>query len=144
MSKRCFVIQGFGKKQDYQQGKLFDLDASYAVIKEAIENAGLECYRADDLRSNALIDQVMYEQLLGADLVVADITTLNFNAGYELGVRYALRPYATLVVGESGMNFPFDVNHRASLKTADKSVGFWHQSGPRRTAHGHTEPTWIF
>ncbi len=32
----------------------------------------------------------------------------------------------------------------ASLKAADKSVGFWHQSGPRRTAHGHTEPTWIF
>ncbi|MBA3964634.1 MAG: DUF4071 domain-containing protein, partial [Nitrospirales bacterium] len=85
--------------------------ASYAVIKEAIEDAGLECYRADELRSNALIDQVMYDQLLNADLVVADITTLNFNAGYELGVRYALRPYATLVVGEKGMNFPFDVNH---------------------------------
>jgi hypothetical protein len=111
MTKRCFVIQGFGKKQDYEQGKQFNLDASYAVIKEAIEEAGLECYRADELRTNALIDQVMYDQLLDADLVVADITTLNFNAAYELGVRYALRPHATLVVGESGMNFPFDVNH---------------------------------
>jgi hypothetical protein len=53
----------------------------------------------------------MYDQLLEADLVVADITTLNFNAAYELGVRLALRPYATLVVGEKGMNFPFDINH---------------------------------
>ena len=111
MAKRCFVIQGFGKKQDYEQGKLFDLDASYAVIKEAIEEAGLECSRADELRRNALIEQVMYDQLLDADLVVADITTLNFNAAFELGVRYALRPHATLIVGEKGMNFPFDINH---------------------------------
>jgi hypothetical protein len=111
MKKCCFVIQGFGKKQDYEQGKQFNLDASYAVIKEAIEEAGMECCRADELRTNALIDQVMYDELLDADLVVADITTLNFNAGFELGVRYALRPYATLVVGEKGMNFPFDIKH---------------------------------
>ena len=111
MKKHCFVIQGFGKKQDYEQGKQFNLDASYAVIKEAIEDAGMECYRADELRTNALIDQVMYDELLDADLVVADLTTLNFNAGFELGVRYALRPYATVVIGEEGMNFPFDINH---------------------------------
>ena len=111
MKKYCFVIQGFGKKQDYEQGKQFDLDASYEVIKEAIEEADFECYRADELRTNALIDQVMYDQLLDADLVVADVTTLNFNAAYELGVRHALRPYSTLVVGEKGMNFPFDLNH---------------------------------
>jgi tetratricopeptide (TPR) repeat protein len=111
MAKRCFVIQGFGKKQDYEQGKQFDLDASYDVIKEAIRDAGMECYRADELRTSGTIEQVMYDQLLAADLVVADITTLNFNAAYELGVRLALRPYATLIVGEKGMNFPFDVNH---------------------------------
>ncbi len=111
MKKRCFVIQGFGKKQDYEQGKQFDLDKSYAVIKEAIEKAGMECYRADELRRNALIDQVMYDELLSADLVVADITTLNFNAAFELGVRFALRPYSTLVIGEENMNFPFDVKH---------------------------------
>ena len=126
MTKRCFVIQGFGKKQDYEQGKQFNLDASYAVIKEAIEDAGLECYRADELRTNAMIEQVMYDQLLDADLVVADITTLNFNAAYELGIRYALRPYATLVVGESGMNFPFDVNHVYihSYKHLGEDIGY--------------------
>ena len=111
MAKRCFGIQGFGKKQDYEQGKQFDLDASYDVIKEAIRDAGMECYRADELRTSGSVEQVMYDQLLAADLVVADITTLNFNAAYELGVRLALRPYATLVVGEKGMNFPFDINH---------------------------------
>ena len=47
--KTCFVIQGFGKKQDYEQGKIFNLDASYDVIKEAIEEAGLVCVRADEI-----------------------------------------------------------------------------------------------
>ncbi len=32
----------------------------------------------------------------------------------------------------------------ASLKTTDKSVGFWHKAGPRRTAHGHPKPTQLF
>lgn len=126
MPKNCFVIQGFGKKQDYEQGKVFDLDASYKVIKSAMMEAGLECHRADELRTNALIDQVMYDQLLDADLVVADITTLNFNAAFELGVRYALRPYATIVVGEKGMNFPFDTNHIYinTYKHLGEDVGF--------------------
>lgn len=111
MTKRCFVVQGFGLKQDYEQGKQFDLDASYAVIKEAIEAAGIACHRGDELRTSGMIDQVMYDELLSADLVVADITTLNFNAAYELGVRLALRPHSTLIVGDQKINFPFDVNH---------------------------------
>ena len=111
MTRSCFVIQGFGKKQDYEQGKQFDMDASYQVIKDGISAAGVDCFRADELSTSGLIDQVMYDQLLAADLVVADVTTLNFNAAYELGVRLALRPHATLIVGEKGVNFPFDVNH---------------------------------
>ena len=59
MSKHCFVIQGFGKKQDYEQGKQFDLDASYEVIKEAISDAGMECYRADELRTGGVIRSCM-------------------------------------------------------------------------------------
>lgn len=109
--KRCFVVQGFGEKEDFQQKKKFDLDASYEVIKEAIEDAGLECKRADEFKTSQIIDQPMYEELLSADLVVVDISTLNFNAAYELGVRMALRPYATIVVGEKGLNFPFNISH---------------------------------
>ena len=56
----------------------------------------------------------MYEQLLTADVVVADLSTSNKNAFYELGVRHALRPYTTVVIAEDGIKtFPFDVNHVA-------------------------------
>jgi hypothetical protein len=54
----------------------------------------------------------MYEQLLEADVVIADLSTSNRNALYELGVRHALRPFTTLVIAEDGIKtFPFDVNH---------------------------------
>jgi hypothetical protein len=107
----CFVIQGFGSKTDYTDGRVLDLDASYEVIKAAVERAGLRCQRADEIVHAGTIDIPMYEQLLNADLVIADLSTNNLNAAFELGVRYALRPRTTIVVAESKFKSPFDVNH---------------------------------
>jgi hypothetical protein len=111
--KTCFVIQGFGKKTDYTDGRVLDLDASYAIIKEGVEAAGLQCIRADEIQHSTVIDVPMYEMLLQADVVVADLSTYNVNAAYELGVRYALRPCTTIVVAEEGFKNPFDVGHIA-------------------------------
>ena len=107
----CFVVQGFGSKTDYTDGRVLDLDASYDVIKQAVEKAGMHCERADEIVHAGTIDIPMYERLLEADLVIADLSTNNLNAAFELGVRYALRPRATIVVAESKFKSPFDVNH---------------------------------
>lgn len=107
----CFVVQGFGKKTDFTDGRVLDLDASYAVIKEAVESAGLECIRADEIAHSGTIDVPMYKLLLQADLVIADLSTYNVNAAFELGVRYGLRPRATIIVAEEGFKNPFDVGH---------------------------------
>lgn len=110
----CFVVMGFGKKTDFESGRTFDLDKSYRnVIKPAVEAAGLTCLRADEIVHSGLIDVPMYEQLLAADLVIADLSTSNKNAFYELGIRHALRPYSTIVIAEDGLKIPFDVNHIA-------------------------------
>lgn len=107
----CFVVQGFGKKTDFTDGRVLDLDASYAIIKEAVEACGLQCLRADEIPHSGTIDVPMYEQLLRADLVIADLSTYNVNAAFELGVRYGLRPYATLIVAEDQLKNPFDFSH---------------------------------
>src|ERR1700679_1226978 len=57
------------------------------------------------------INVPMYERLLNADLVVADVSTSNCNAFYELGVRHALRPFTTITIAEDKMVIPFDINH---------------------------------
>lgn len=110
--KKCFVIMGFGEKTDLATSRTLDLDKTYRIIiKKAVEEAGLECIRADDVIHAGIIDKPMYELLLDADVVIADLSTSNANAIYELGVRHALRPYTTIVIAEKQFKFPFDIGH---------------------------------
>jgi tetratricopeptide (TPR) repeat protein len=110
--KKCFVVMGFGEKTDYKTSRVLDLDKTYKhIIKKAVEEAGLECVRADEIPHSGTIDVPMYEQLLDADLVVADLSTSNLNAAYELGIRHALKPHTTIVIAEEQFSSPFDVNH---------------------------------
>ncbi len=110
--KVCFVIMGFGKKTDFESGRTLDLDATYeAIIRPAVEQAGLRCIRADEVIHSGVIDLEMYEMLLRADLVVADISTGNPNAIYELGVRHALCPNSTIVMKEDAGRLYFDLDH---------------------------------
>ena len=113
----CFVIMGFGKKTDFESGRTLDLDATYdAIIKPAVTDQGLRCIRADEIMHSGVIDTPMFEMLLRADLVIADISTGNVNAVYELGVRHALRPNSTIIMKESQGRLYFDLNHVNTFK----------------------------
>ena len=109
--KRCFVLMGFGVKVDYKSNRSLDLDKTYKIIKRAVDGAGLECIRADDIVHSGVIDKPMYENLLEADVAIADLSTSNENAIYELGVRHALKPRTTIVIAEKQFKFPFDLGH---------------------------------
>lgn len=110
--KRCFVVMGFGVKTDYATGRKLDLNKSYRLlIRPVVEQMGLECVRADEIMHSGTIDVPMYRELLMADVVIADLSTANVNAFYELGVRHALKPYTTVVISEDRMPYPFDLNH---------------------------------
>ena len=110
--RRCFVVMGFGTKTDYATGRKLDLNKSYRLlIKPVVEEKGLECIRADEIRHSGSIDVPMYRELLKADVVIADLSTANVNAFYELGIRHALRPHTTVVISEDRLAYPFDLNH---------------------------------
>ncbi|HZI53354.1 MAG TPA: tetratricopeptide repeat-containing protein, partial [Chitinophagaceae bacterium] len=110
--RRCFVVMGFGTKTDYATGRKLDLNKSYRLlIKPVVEEKDLTCIRADELRHSGSIDVPMYRELLKADVVIADLSTANANAFYELGIRHALRPHTTIVISEDKMAYPFDLNH---------------------------------
>ncbi|MFO1153267.1 MAG: tetratricopeptide repeat-containing protein [Rhodospirillales bacterium] len=119
--KTCFVVMGFGKKTDFQSNpqRVLDLNMTFEhIIRPTVEEAGIKCIRADEIIHSTVIDKPMYEQLLAADLVIADLSTSNANAIYELGVRHALRPYTTIVMAESNFKFPFDLSHLSMLTYA--------------------------
>ncbi len=125
----CFVIMGFGEKTDFQSNpqRVLNLNMTYAnIIKPAVEETGHTCIRADEIIHSTVIDKPMYDNLLSADLVIADLSTANANAIYELGVRHALRPHRTIVMAENNFSFPFDLNHLSIVKYEHlgKDIGF--------------------
>ncbi len=125
--KRYFVVMGFGIKTDYATGRQINMDKVYKVlIKPVIEDLDLDCVRSDEIRHTGVIDVPMYSELLIADVVVADLSTANLNATYELGVRHALRPCTTVVISENKLAYPFDVNHIAitSYELLDGGIDF--------------------
>lgn len=115
-TKICFVIMGFGIKTDYSTGNTMDLDQTYEyIIKPVAQACGYRCVRADEIKHSSIIDRSMYGLLLYADLVIADISTYNPNAIYELGVRHAVKPYHTIILKEREGNIPFDLSHTKML-----------------------------
>ncbi len=84
----------------------------------------------------------MYEMPFSADLEVAELSTANLNAIFELGVRHALKPQATIVMAESRFIIPFDANGSESVlrSTHDARrfcVGSW------MARHGASKPDMI-
>jgi len=105
----CFVAMPFGKKRD-ANGREIDFNSIYEdVIAPAIRDAELTPYRADEELRGGIIHEPMYEALLLCDFVVADLTTANPNVFYELGIRHAMKPYATVLIQGGGVQLPFDI-----------------------------------
>ena len=115
-TKRCFVVMGYGTRLDISSGKRINLDRVYMeVIKPVVIGCGYECIRGDEVLDSGLIDESMYYGILESDLVVADVSTLNPNAIYELGVRHGVRRFHTIIMMETGDKFFFDLNHNRTL-----------------------------
>jgi hypothetical protein len=79
------------------------------VIRPALERAGLECVRAD-AEAQGHIHRQMFERILECPVVVADLTGLNPNVLYELGVAHSFGRKTVVVVREDFLaRIPFDV-----------------------------------
>jgi hypothetical protein len=110
------------------EGREIDFEEVYDyVIKPAVEAAGLEPWRADRRGGAGWIHRRMIRDLVAADVAIADITSLNPNVFYELGVRHALRRQVTIMVRKSGTQIPFNVrdfpviDYDTKLKAAEEA-----------------------
>ena len=109
----CFVVTGFGNKTDYSTGRVLNLDKTYEqLIRPACDEVNVNCFRAIDANLTGSIDSIMYRWIYEADIVIADLSTLNANVFYELGVRHAQRPNTTIIIAESVLmqRIPFDLS----------------------------------
>jgi hypothetical protein len=123
MNPYCFVITSFGKKENlydlkvkYSNGtkdpvQLIDFDMIYEkLVKPAIIGAEMEPLIEREEDSFGIIHKTMYEKIVLCEFCIADLTNLNPNAYYELGMRYAVKPFTTIpIIASSHFPIPFDI-----------------------------------
>jgi hypothetical protein len=91
--KSVFIVRPFGTKSG------IDFDRVEAeLIRPAIEQATLTGGTTGQFIQQGNIRTDMFEQLLTADLVIADMSIHNANVFYELGIRHALRDKRTFLI----------------------------------------------
>jgi tetratricopeptide (TPR) repeat protein len=118
----CFVLMPAGVRKDPDGGRDIDFDSIYEqAVRPGIEAAGMEAVRGGAEQTGDVIHKAMLDQLLLCDYAVADLTTAAPNVFYELGLRHALRPSATLPIYARRRELPFDTNylHGVSYNLAD-------------------------
>ena len=95
---RAFIIRPFGVKPD-SQGTLLDFErVERELIDCALDKCELFGRTTGDIVESGNIREDMFELILEADVVVCDITILNANVFYELGIRHALRKRSTILI----------------------------------------------
>ena len=105
----AFVVMPFGKKKG-GDGSIYEFNTIYqSLIKPALESAGFEPFRADEATSSGDILTDMFQELLLADLVLADLSIDNANAFYELGIRHAFRKRGVVHIQAGRAYMPFDI-----------------------------------
>ncbi|TRU87081.1 MAG: DUF4071 domain-containing protein [Microcystis novacekii Mn_MB_F_20050700_S1] len=106
---RVFVVMPFGKKKG-PDDRWIDFNSIYQdLIKPALIEAGFEPFRADEESVSGDILTDMFQELLLADLVIADLSIDNANVFYELGVRHALRKRGLIHIQSGRGYMPFDI-----------------------------------
>lgn len=108
-SPLCFVLLPFGSKADPSGVVTIDFDTIYEqVIQPAIEGAGMKPVRPRENCGAGAIHKPTFEQLLLCEFAIVDLTRSCPDVFYQLGVRQAARPDATLAISAANQKLPFD------------------------------------
>ena len=130
----CFVIMPFVEKtEEYPTG--FFEEVYHSLVVPAVEGAGFTVKTAKRQGSD-VIQATIINDLLDADLVLADLTEHNPNVLFELGMRmHANLPIA--LIRALGTGAIFDVDNM--LRVEDYDPNLWpstvEKDVPRLTSH---------
>jgi hypothetical protein len=99
VTNTCFVVMPFASmfEREYMR-----------VIRPAVEAAGLECVRGDEIYSEQSIVQDIWKSVRHARVIVAELSGRNPNVMYEVGLAHALgKPIVLLTRNQEDV--PFDL-----------------------------------
>lgn len=136
---KCFVIMPFRERTDGYAPGFFD-EVLRSLIAPAGRNAGFTVETANR-QGTEVIHSTIINDLLDADLVVADLTEHNPNVLFELGMRMAHdKPVA--LIRAKGTGPVFDVDNM--LRVYDYDPNLWASTVDRDLPKikEHIEMTW--
>ncbi|MBW9066100.1 hypothetical protein JNB71_22590 [Rhizobium herbae] len=113
--KQCFVVGPIGDDDSDDR-----IHADW-LLEEIIEPVFAEHFpyfevtRADKISNPGRIDAQVITALLESELVIADLTTLNPNAFYEIGIRHMIQK-PIIHMHLEGQRIPFDIASFRSIK----------------------------
>lgn len=105
--KKCFVVSAIGDEES-EIRKVSDQVYKYIIQPVCVET-GFEAVRVDMLNKADTITETIIDHLINSELVIADITSNNPNAFYEMGYRSALRK-PIIYLRSSEEKIPFDIS----------------------------------
>ncbi len=117
--KKCFVVGPIGADDSEDR-----IHADW-LLEEIIEPVFTEYFqdfdvvRADKISVPGRIDAQVISHLLQSELVIADLTTLNPNAFYEIGIRHTVQK-PIIHMHLDGQRIPFDIASFRSIKFEKK------------------------
>ena len=79
------------------------------LIKPAMQELAIKGETTEAVVKAGNIREDMFNRLVTADVVIADLTVYNPNVYYELGVRQAFRDKYTFLIRSDLSNYPFDL-----------------------------------
>jgi len=104
----CFYISPIGEAGS-EERQHADLLLSQ-IVEPAIEELGIDLavVRADKMTQPGMISQQILQHVLGARLVVADLSFHNPNVFYELAIRHSTK-LPTVLISRTAERIPFDI-----------------------------------
>ncbi len=106
---RAFIIRPFGEKDGINREKInFDV-IEKRLIEPALARLNIHGRTTVEIMRTGNIREDMFNRLLTADVVIADISLHNPNVFYELGIRHAFRDKYTLLLRCKQDPVPFDL-----------------------------------
>lgn len=118
--RKCFLVTPIGDAYSKTREKCDEL---YSEVIVPAFNLSYNITVAHKICKTGDINKDVISHIRNDDLVIANLTDLNRNVLFELGVRYGLdKPF--ILVAEEGTALPFDLNHERTFFYSPDSNGY--------------------
>lgn len=112
MKPNCFVIMPFSATSELKTDEYWTKHYEKFIEPILLDIHDMNVFRSSPVRGD-IIKEIIFN-LVNSEIVIADLTDLNANVFWELGVRQSFKN-GTITIVEAGSKLPFDISTKGTL-----------------------------